>query len=850
MDEAAARIRGIPGINLIGYAEPFAGDGLPALQARLAFTYRMIVASDGAVVFTDESQRVRRIAPGADGVVNGGPDEVVRTIAGFFGPVPTAPTGFATSYWGQFRGLVENPLAPGSFIVSSRLSHQLLQFGIASTGEQPPPPPDPAIVDITETITVDDGLDVLLSVVLEVTETIVVNDGIDVLPSAMLEVTETITVDDGIDVLPSAMLEVIEAIVVDDGIQVLPSVMLVVDETIAVDDGVGLVLGTPPQLTLPANVTSEAVGPAGAVVTFAATAIDDVDGPVAVACEPASGATFALGATSVSCTAADAAGSVAHGTFTVTVVDTTPPVLSLPANITTSASSPAGVPVAYLALATDLVAGPLTPSCSPASGATFAIGVTTVTCTAADPAGNTRTGSFTVTVTLTTQTVLQLAVMPVFTKDGDGRYVGSITVRNPAPTPATAVQVTTAILNTTPAASLPVQLGTIAPGEQVSTSVTFAGSAGAAGAANTLRLTISWTGRSVSIAQRVTLPAAPAPLWGWVDLHTHPMSNLAFGGKLFHGAPDVGSLMPAVQMSYDPGCRFDNRAINIAEALSDDAPTHGDFFQSACGNSARNLVVQALEEANGALRQPGHAVGYPTFVNWPRWNDITHQKMWVDWIRRARDGGLRVMVSLSHNNRSLAEVIGAGGPISGVRDDKSSSNLQIDEIKAFVGRHADMMKVALTAADLYQIVQDGKIAILLGVELDNIGNFNDLSGVTQQTVETEIHRLYARACDTSFRFTWPTTCSATPRFTTGVQLANLRETGLFWSVGCGSLSGEVAFRSLDFPSVLNPLIPLGRWPAPGGSSLPDQRRDVLPGPRERAHPQRVSRGSASLRSRR
>ena len=91
-------IGGIPGINLIGYAEPFAGDGLPALQARLAFTYQMIVASDGAVVFTDESQRVRPIAPGADGVVNGGPDEVVRTIAGFFGPVPTAPTGFATSY--------------------------------------------------------------------------------------------------------------------------------------------------------------------------------------------------------------------------------------------------------------------------------------------------------------------------------------------------------------------------------------------------------------------------------------------------------------------------------------------------------------------------------------------------------------------------------------------------------------------------------------------------------------------------------------------------------------------------------------------------------------------------------
>src|SRR5215470_16097327 len=53
------------------------------------------------------------------------------------------------------------------------------------------------------------------------------------------------------------------------------------------------------------------------------------------------------------------------------------------------------------------------------------------------------------------------------------------------------------------------------------------------------------------------LPAAPPasttgasqpPLRGWVELHAHLMSNLAFAGKLFHGGVDVGSLLPAVQM--------------------------------------------------------------------------------------------------------------------------------------------------------------------------------------------------------------------------------------------------------------------------------------------------------------
>ena len=44
----------------------------------------------------------------------------------------------------------------------------------------------------------------------------------------------------------------------------------------------------------------------------------------------------------------------------------------------------------------------------------------------------------------------------------------------------------------------------------------------------------------------------PLPLNGWADLHTHPMSHLAFGGKLFHGAPDVGSLLPALSSPTSP----------------------------------------------------------------------------------------------------------------------------------------------------------------------------------------------------------------------------------------------------------------------------------------------------------
>lgn len=143
-DETVTTVGGIPGANLVGYAEPFGGDGLPALQAWLPFTYQMAVTADGAVVFTDESTRIRRIDPGADGIVNGGAGEIVRTIAGYFSSTLADPGVFATSEHGDFRGIVEDPLSPGSFIVASQQNHKLQRFGI-STGAEVEPSADLAV---------------------------------------------------------------------------------------------------------------------------------------------------------------------------------------------------------------------------------------------------------------------------------------------------------------------------------------------------------------------------------------------------------------------------------------------------------------------------------------------------------------------------------------------------------------------------------------------------------------------------------------------------------------------------------------------------------------------------------
>jgi hypothetical protein len=175
-----------------------------------------------------------------------------------------------------------------------------------------------------------------------------------------------------------------------------------VQHTVAVADT------TAPILAVPADVTHEATSAAGASMTFDATAHDVVDGTLPVDCVPPSGSTFALGTTTVACTATDSASNESTDDFDITVVDSTAPALTLPSLVTAEATGPTGAAVAYAATASDLVDGSVDPSCLPASGSTFALGTTTVTCTAIDVAGSSTSGSFEVDVVDTTNPVLDV----------------------------------------------------------------------------------------------------------------------------------------------------------------------------------------------------------------------------------------------------------------------------------------------------------------------------------------------------------------------------------------------------------------------------------------------------------
>jgi len=188
------------------------------------------------------------------------------------------------------------------------------------------------------------------------------------------------------------------------------------------------------------------------------------------------------------------------------------------------------------------------------------------------------------------------------------------------------------------------------------------------------------------------------PLWGFADLHAHLMAHLAFGGNAFWGLP------------YDP--QHPGEA-GMQHALASCEPLHGGLI---------NINAEIGHKAGG---------GWPDFVIWPRFTSIIHQQAYIDWVYRSYQGGLRLVTCLAVNNELLANKSPSDQPM----DDKSAIQIQVNGMKEMVkfvdaqagGPGKGWMQIAYSPADARKIISDNKLAVVLGVEVDSLGNWRRLS---------------------------------------------------------------------------------------------------------------------------
>jgi microsomal dipeptidase-like Zn-dependent dipeptidase len=191
-------------------------------------------------------------------------------------------------------------------------------------------------------------------------------------------------------------------------------------------------------------------------------------------------------------------------------------------------------------------------------------------------------------------------------------------------------------------------------------------------------------------------------LWGFADLHAHLMAHLTFGGNAFWGAP------------YDP---------------------------DHTGDEAMEHVLGSCEPIHGGLininPEVGHPVGggWPEFIIWPRFTTLVHQQAYVDWIYRAYQGGLRLITCLAVNNEMLGTRTNPKLPT----DDKSSVERQIAAMKQMIvdldrqagGPGQGWMQIAYTADEARAIVKADKLAVVLGMEVDSLGNWRRLEDLQE-----------------------------------------------------------------------------------------------------------------------
>lgn len=226
------------------------------------------------------------------------------------------------------------------------------------------------------------------------------------------------------------------------------------------------------------------------------------------------------------------------------------------------------------------------------------------------------------------------------------------------------------------------------------------------------------------------------PVFGLADLHAHPAAHLAFGGNLYAGRPlgRMASSLGTCESNHrkspteiHPG-PAEGFFIAIGNAFGDLFGGMGAFFS---GNI--NAFKDKLYEIDGPLHS---GVGYPALQSWRYYNRL-HEHMHVDWIRRAYDGGLRLMVADAVHNTLLAE-IDPQARRELIRD-RESADAQIEYIKRMAGECSEWMEIAYDPGQARDIIRRGKLAVVLGIEVDAIGN---LRRPTAEQLDAELDRLF------------------------------------------------------------------------------------------------------------
>jgi microsomal dipeptidase-like Zn-dependent dipeptidase len=193
------------------------------------------------------------------------------------------------------------------------------------------------------------------------------------------------------------------------------------------------------------------------------------------------------------------------------------------------------------------------------------------------------------------------------------------------------------------------------------------------------------------------------PLWGWADIHCHPMAHAGFGDLL------AGHIHGPVE--------------DLGSCLEFHGHEHGNLLRPT------GLALDGGRHNDGSIATAGWTTGTPApddqlgFRGWPAFDEITHVKTHQDWIRRAYEGGQRLMVALIVHNQLLAAVSTATKFVFQAQSDRDTVEPQIQLLLEFVAHNRDWCGLAKAPADARDLIEANKMAFVLGIETDSINDW-------------------------------------------------------------------------------------------------------------------------------
>ncbi len=203
-------------------------------------------------------------------------------------------------------------------------------------------------------------------------------------------------------------------------------------------------------------------------------------------------------------------------------------------------------------------------------------------------------------------------------------------------------------------------------------------------------------------------------LYGYVDIHSHISAYEFIGGRVNYG---------------DPFHKF-----GIDHALDNCEENHGP--QGMTG------IVEHVTSTLG----PHETEGWPTFNDWPRNNSLQHHQSYYRWLERAHLSGLKILVNHLVHNEILCQLNPQKQNDCDTMPAIEMQAQRMQEMQDYIdaqhgGPGLGWFRLVTGPAEAREVIEAGKMAVVLGVETSKVFNCGEFQGQPECTREQIVERL-------------------------------------------------------------------------------------------------------------